>query len=89
MTAAGVPIAVPNKNCRKYIHMSKFKDVVFVIVIMAEMTVSEGKPSGSRFLSSKSLIHQVITVMAWSVSMLLFIDIASVVKSRALDGKSS
>ena len=76
ITAADVPIAVPS-NCRKY-KSPNSKILFLIIVTIADSTASRGKPSGRSSLSRRSLSHYVITVMACSVSMLLYIAVASV-----------
>ena len=53
-----------------------------MMVVIAEITASRGKPGGSKLRWSRSRSHQVITVIAWSVSMLLYIEFASAAQRR-------
>ena len=81
MAAAEVPIAVI-LLCKMNMSPNS-KMLFFVIIHMAEMTASEASPLGSCPLFTRSLIHQVMTVVVCSVLMLLYIGFASVTKGSA------
>ena len=79
---AEVPIAIPS-SCRKYI--SPYSNTLFLITkIIASFTAAKGKFGGN--LPSRLSNHLPITYIAWSVSMLVYIELVSVVKILAPDG---
>jgi len=70
--------------------MSPHSKMVFLMIIfMAWMIASIGKLAGRLSFFSRALSHQLMTMIACSVSMLLYIDVASAVKSLALAGRRS
>ena len=82
MQAAEVPIAVTS-SYKKY--RSPYSNKLFLVTyIIASFTASRGKFGGS--LPSRLSSHLPITSIAWSVSMFVYIELASAVKTLAPGG---
>ena len=82
MQAAEVPISVQS-SCRKYI--SPYSNKLFLITsLIASFTAPRGKFGGS--LPSRLSSHLPITSIAWLVSIFVYIELASAVKTLAPGG---
>ena len=55
---------------------------------IALSTACRGNPYGSWWVFDRLVSHAVITSIAWSVSMLVYMLLASAVKIRAFDGSA-
>jgi hypothetical protein len=86
MHAVEVPIAVP-MSCR-YLLLPNSKILFLTTISSACFSGSSGKPGGSFCWVPRLSSQRLMTKVAWLVSMLVYIDLASAVKNCAPVGSS-